>query len=340
MYDMIVVGGGPAGMTAALYALRNGKTVLVIEKNGFGGQITNSPKVENYPGSVSISGNELAEKMLDQILAQGAEIEFDKVISVTVKDPADDVAAVSQVDGVAPQANGEGATPAAKRPVIKVVTTEEGAVYEALTVVLATGVKHRLLGLEGETDLIGEGISFCAVCDGDFYTGKKVLVAGGGNSALQEAILLAEKSEEVIMLQDLPIFTGEQRLQDVLFSRPNVRSYTNQKITQLLSKTLGDGSLKFLGVKTLDKATGEERTFYADGLFVAIGLIPENEPFKDLAKLNSYGYFDSDEDCLSMTEGVFVAGDCRSKKVRQVTTAAADGAVAALAACRYINEMK
>ena len=304
MYDTIVVGGGPAGMTAALYALRNGKTVLIIEKAGFGGQITHSPKVENYPGTLSISGNELAEKMLDQILNQGAEIEIETVTGVEDKGS------------------------------YKLVRTEEGSAFEGRTVILATGVKHRMLGLPGEEELVGEGISFCAVCDGDFYTGKTVCVAGGGNSALQEAILLAEKCSEVIMLQDLPQFTGEQRLQDVLFAKPNVKKHTNQKITGLETES---GELK--AVTTRNKVTGETMTVPCDGMFVAIGLIPENEPFADLADLNRYGYFDSDEQCLTKTPGVFVAGDCRSKFVRQVTTASADGAVAALAACRYLNEL-
>lgn len=302
MYDIIVVGGGAAGMTAALYALRNGKSALVIEKNGFGGQITHSPKVENYPGTLQMSGNEFAEKMLDQILAQGAEIEFESVISV----------------------EDQGA--------VKVVRTQEGGVYEAGAVVLATGVKHRMLGLEGEEDLVGEGISFCAVCDGDFYTGRRVCMAGGGNSALQEAILLSEKCSEVIMLQDLEFFTGEQRLQDVLFAKPNVKSFTGVRIDRLLQK---DGELCGLAVE--DKKSGEVREIPCDGLFVAIGLIPENEPFKDLAELNEYGYFDTDERCLTKTPGIYVAGDCRSKSVRQLTTAVADGACAALAACRYLQ---
>ena len=304
VYDVIVAGGGPAGMTAALYALRNGKSVLVIEKEGFGGQITHSPKVENYPGTLSMSGNEFADHLFDQIIAQGAEFEIETVSGIEVKDG------------------------------LRLVSTEEGNVYEAKTVILATGVKHRMLGLEGEEDLVGEGISFCAVCDGDFYAGKTVCVAGGGNSALQEAILLAQKCREVIMLQDLEKFTGEARLQDVLFAMPNVRSYTNVRIARLLTR---DGA--FCGVETEDRTSGEKQTVACDGLFVAIGLIPENEPFRALADLNSYGYFDADERCLTKTPGVFVAGDCRSKQIRQITTAAADGAVAALAACRYINEM-
>lgn len=300
MYDVIVVGGGPAGMTAALYALRNGKSALVIEKNGFGGQITHSPKVENFPGTLTMSGNEFAEHTLSQILEQGADIEFETVKNI--------------------DASGK----------IKLVSTEEGSTFECRAVVIATGVKHRMLGLEGENELVGEGISFCAVCDGDFYKNKTVCVAGGGNSALQEAILLSDKCEKVIMLQDLDFFTGEERLQKVLFARNNVSSLTGVKIVRLLTE-----NGEFSGVEIEQK--GELKQIKADGLFVAIGLIPENEPFKDLAELNDFGYFESDEKCLTKTEGIFVAGDCRSKNIRQVTTAVADGTVAALAACDYIN---
>ena len=302
MYDIIVVGGGPAGMTAALYAQRNGKSSLVIEKNGFGGQITHSPKVENYPGTMQMSGNEFADRTLEQILAQGAEIEFETVTAI--EDNSDH----------------------------KVVVTEEGSRFQGRAVVIATGVKHRMLGLEGENALVGEGISFCAVCDGDFYTGRTVCVAGGGNSALQEAILLAEKCSRVIILQDLPRLTGEQRLQDVLAARENVQVIANTKINRLLTE---GGALRGLEIES--RLNGEKQEVACDGLFVAIGLIPENEPFAALADLNQWGYFDSDERCETRTPGVFVAGDCRSKGVRQLATAIADGATAALAACRYID---
>lgn len=304
MYDIIVVGGGAAGMTAALYALRNGKRVLVLEKNGFGGQIAYSPKVENYPGSLQLSGSELAEKMLDQILAQGAEVELEKAVSV--EDLGDR----------------------------KTVRTEEGGAYDCRALILAPGVKHRLLGLPGEEELIGSGISFCAVCDGDFYRDQTVCVAGGGNSALQEAILLADKCRQVILLQDLPEFTGEKRLQELLFRRPNVRARVNVRITGL---ALEEGQL--VGLETEDRITGQPISETCDGLFVAVGLIPENEAFAGLARLDDFGYFASDESCTTASPGVFVAGDCRSKRVRQVTTANADGAVAALAACRYIDGM-
>ena len=302
MYDMIIVGGGPAGMTAALYGLRNGKTVLVIEKNGFGGQITHSPKVENYPGTLSMSGNEFAERLLDQILNQGAEIEFENVIRV-----------IDSTD-------------------MKQVFTEEGHVFEGRTVIFSTGVRHRMLGLEGENALVGQGISFCALCDGDFYAGKSVCVAGGGNSALQEAVLLSDVCRDVTILQDLPFLTGESRLQDTLNAKPNVHIHTGVRLTGLVQ---ADGSLN--GVIIQDSESGVQETLFCDGLFVAIGLIPENEPFSDLVQLDKAGYFDSDENCLTETPGIFVAGDCRRKAVRQLTTAAADGASAALAACRYLN---
>ncbi|MBR3551832.1 MAG: FAD-dependent oxidoreductase [Clostridia bacterium] len=302
MYDIVIVGGGPAGMTAALYAQRNGKQALVIEKAGFGGQITHSPKIENFPGTLTMSGNELADKMLSQILEQGAEIEFETVTAV--------------------EADGDK----------KTVRTEEGGVYEGRAVILATGVRHRMLGLPGEDDLVGEGISFCAVCDGDFYKNKVVCVAGGGNSALQEAILLSDKCSRVIMLQDLPAFTGEQTLQNILFARKNVSARTGVTITRLLT---ADGVFSGVEIET----DGVKETVACDGLFVAIGLIPENEAFRSLAALNDWGYFDADERCLTKTPGVFVAGDCRSKAIRQVTTAAADGTVAALAACRYIDTL-
>ena len=304
MQYIIVIDGGPAGMTAAMYALRNGKSVLALEKHGFGGQITYSPKVENWPGTAQMSGNEYADAFLDQIMAQGAEVDLAE--AVRVEDHGD----------------------------YKTVITDDGQQRDARAVIIATGVKHRMLGLPGENELVGEGISFCAVCDGDFYSGQTVCVAGGGNSALQEAILLAGKCARVIMLQDLPAFTGEKKLQDILFARENVEKRTGVKITGLNTE---NGVLK--GVTIEPQQGGAAEQVACDGLFVAIGLIPENEAFRDLADLNGWGYFDSDEKCETKTPGIFVAGDCRSKSVRQLTTAAADGAVAALAACRYIDSM-
>lgn len=301
MYDIIVIGGGPAGMTAALYAQRANKTVLVIEKNGFGGQISYSPRVENFPGSMTMSGAEFADRFLEQIMAQGAEVEIETVVGLE--------------DGR-----------------VKRVLTEEGGAYEAKAVIIATGVKHRMLGLPGEYDLVGRGISFCAVCDGDFYAGQTVAVVGGGNSALQEATLLADVCREVILVQDMDFFTGEEKLSSALLARPNVRAHLGTTIEGLVA---GDGGLT--GLTLRKKATGEAMSIACDGLFVAIGLIPENDAFSGLVKLDSMGYVASGEDCLTASAGIFVAGDCRSKTVRQLTTAAADGSVAALAACKYVD---
>lgn len=302
MHDIIVVGGGPAGMTAALYALRNGKSVLVIEKESFGGQMTQSPKIENYPGKLQVSGMELADEMMNQILEQGADIEIETVAGIS--------------------RDGEG----------WIVATEEGGAYKAKAVVIATGVKHRMLGLPGEDDLVGDGISYCAVCDGDFYTDKVVCVVGGGNSALQDAILLAEKCKEVIMLLRRQVFRGEEKLQEVLLSHTNVSTRMDVVISSLIA-----GSNGLEAVEIANRTTGEKQRVDCDGLFVAIGLVPENGAFAELADLNDWGYFDSDESCTTKTPGIFVAGDCRNKEIRQITTATADGAVAALAACRYID---
>lgn len=297
VYDIIVIGGGPAGLTAAVYARRANKTVLVMEKGTFGGQITSSPKVENIPGFVSVSGNEFGEALMGQAMELGAEVECLEALSVT---------------------DGE----------IKTVTTDDGD-YQARAIIVATGTKHRLLGLEREEDFIGNGISFCAVCDGAFYADKTVAVIGGGNSALQEAILLSKTCEKVYVVQNLDYFTGEEKLIEELKATENIVSITGAVVAELL----GDDELSGIKIKRGDAV--EELKI--DGMFTAIGLIPQNEIFASLIKLNDYGYVDSGEDCLTTAEGIFVAGDCRSKRIRQVATAAADGAVAALAACDYLK---
>ena len=302
MYDMIIVGGGPAGLTAAIYGLRAGKTVLVIEKGGFGGQIAFSPKVENIPGFQQIGGAEFADKLTEQAMALGAEVELEKVTSVTK--------------------NGD----------IFAVETEEGSTFEGRTVILALGVKHRMLGLPGEEELVGSGISFCAVCDGAFYAGQNVAMIGGGNSALQEALLLSEVCNKVTIVQNLADFTGEKKLADALLEKENVEVL----FSTVVAGYEAEGST-LTGLRLRSEVTGEESHIAVDGAFLAVGLQPENEPFAQLAKLNDWGYFDSGEDCCTATLGLFVAGDCRSKRIRQVVTAAGDGAIAAMAACRYLD---
>ena len=301
MKDIIIIGAGPAGMTAALYALRADKSVLLLEKENFGGQITYSPKLENYPSVMEISGSAFAEKMLEQVIAHGADIELAAAEKIT--DMGD----------------------------YKIVSTEYGD-FEGKAVIIATGSKHRHLGLEGEEELIGSGISFCAVCDGSFFTGKKVAVIGGGNTALQEAVMLSDLCSEVIIVQNLSFMTGEKKLLQILEKKSNVKMIFDTLVTSLSSE---GGELRAISLK--NTSTDETSTLELDGMFVAIGQQPENQPFAALTALDNYGYIIAGEDCLTDTAGVFVAGDCRTKRIRQVTTAASDGAVAALAACRYID---
>lgn len=302
MYDIVIVGGGPAGLTAAVYGLRAGKTVLVVEKAGFGGQIAYSPKVENIPGTLQISGAEFAEKLVEQAMALGADVELETVTGIE------------------------------KQEDIFYISTEDGAVFTGKTVILALGVKHRMLGLSGEVELVGKGISFCAVCDGAFYEGQHAAMIGGGNSALQEALLLSEVCSHVTVVQNLADFTGEKKLADALLEKENVTVY----FSTLVDGYLSDGE-ELTGLRLRNDITGEITEISVDGAFLAVGLMPENEPFANFAALNDWGYFASGEDCTTKTEGLFVAGDCRSKRIRQVTTAAADGAVAAMAACRYLG---
>lgn len=299
MYDILIIGGGPAGLTAATYACRAGKSVLVLEKAAFGGQITWSPRVENFPGFVSISGNELGDKLLEQAMEQGAEVELEEIT------------ALQQADG-------------AWRAVC-----DSGAFYEGRAVILATGAKPRMLGIRREEELVGSGVGYCAVCDGAFYKGKAVAVNGGGNSALQDALLLSESCSKVYLIHRRDSFRGEQKLVEALQARENVEFVLNAAVTELL----GEEELNGVTVEQ----NGQRREIPVEGLFVAIGHQPDLEAFAPWLKRDKAGYADAGEDCLSPTEGLFVAGDCRKKSVRQLTTAAADGAVAALAACRWLD---
>lgn len=299
MYDIIIIGGGPAGLTAALYARRANKSVLVIEKGSFGGQITYSPKVENIPGFLSVTGNEFAEKLVEQVLEQGADVEAAEVLEVRDGD-------------------------------VKTVVTDSGE-FEGKTVIIATGARHRLLGLPNEESYVGEGISFCAVCDGAFYEDKTVAVIGGGNSALQEALLLSDLAKKVYVVQNLDFLTGEEKLSEQLYERENVEIILGTVVKALH----GEGELT--GITVANEKSGEETLLSVDGMFVAIGLIPQNEIFSGILSLDGRGYAVAGEDCITSARGIFAAGDCRVKKIRQVATAAADGAIAALAACDYID---
>lgn len=300
MLDIIVIGGGPAGLTAALYGRRQNKSVLVLEKNSFGGQTVFSPKIENYPGFIEMSGMEFSDRLVDQVLKQGADLRMETASEII------DLGASKKV----------------------ITDCDE---YETRTVIIATGAKHRLLGLDGEEELIGNGISFCAVCDGAFYSGKDVAVIGGGNSALQEAILLSESCHAVHIIQNLPTLTGEDKLIKLLQSKENVDFTYNTVVTKLL----GDGELS--GIIVTNTETGENDRIPVDGMFVAIGLVPDNAVASGVVGLDSRGYIQADENTESSLPGIFAAGDCRTKNVRQIATAISDGAAAALAACNYIE---
>jgi len=303
MYDILIVGGGPAGLTAALYAQRSGKHCLLLEKAGFGGQIAWSPHVENYPGAGSLSGAELAEKMVDQALTQGTDTDIGTVT------------ALRRVKG-GWQAE-----------------TEDGERYKAKAVILAVGAEHRQLKLEGENELVGCGVSYCAVCDGGFYASQDVAVAGGGDSALQEALLLSDICRKVYLIHRRKSFRGEAKLLDRLRERKNVEILTPCRIASLHAE---GGVLTAITVEDMENGLTQEIELSA--VFAAYGQDPATKDFADVLPLNEAGYVKAGEDCRTGKSGLFVAGDCRKKEVRQLTTAVCDGAVAALAACRYIDE--
>lgn len=299
-YDIVIVGAGTAGLSAAIYAVRAGKSVIVLEAITHGGQIVNTPEVENYPGIQKISGFEFANNLYKQAKSLGAEVIYEKVIGIEV--------------------NGEE----------KIVhTTKED--YQAKAVILATGAKNRPLGLEHEKEWIGAGISYCATCDGMFYRGKDVAVAGGGNTALEDAIFLTNYCRKVYLIHRRDAFRGEEKLLQTLKKKPNVEFVLNSNITRLIGEDGVDG------VEVEDKNTHEKRVIDVMGLFVAIGQMPENNEFINVVDLDKGGYIEAKEDCKTKTKGIFTAGDCRTKKVRQLATAASDGAIAALAACEYIG---
>lgn len=295
MYDSIIIGCGPAGMTAAIYLARANKKVLVLEKETIGGQIASSPLVENYPGYVSIPGSMLSNNMYDQLVNLDVPIELEEVSKIEDGD-------------------------------IKKVYTKDNNVYEARTVIIASGARYRLLGLENETNLIGNGIHFCVSCDGAFYKDKVVAVIGGGSSAVVNAISLSELCKKVIVIQNIDKLTCEKNMIDKINSIDNIEILYNSIVT----KITGDDSLKSITINNNKKIN-------LDGMFISIGLVPQNEIFAGLIKLDKNNYIESD-DCLTNVEGIFVAGDARRKKYRQLTTATNDGTTAAIEAINYLNK--
>ena len=298
MYDIGILGGGTAGMTAAIYGQRAGKKTLILEGGVFGGQITSSPNVENYPGIASVSGSEFSMNLLDQATKLGAE---------TVNE---------QVTGIRDE--GE----------IKVILTDR-AEYPCRSVILATGVTHRHLGVPGEEKLAGSGVSYCATCDGMFFRGREVAVVGGGSTALQDAEFLSNYCSRVYLIHRRDEFRGEDNIVKRLEKKENVTFI----LSTVVEEIAGEYAVEKLILKS--KKTGEKSELPVSGVFIAVGQIPQNDRFADVVKLDGSGFILASEDCMTSRPGIFAAGDCRTKEVRQLTTAAADGAVAALAACKY-----
>lgn len=306
--DVLIIGAGTAGLTAAIYVQRAGKKATVLEGTVYGGQIVNSPDIANYPGIKHISGYEFASGLYEQAVDLGAEVVFDSALQIT--------------DG-APGANGRA------RKVVRTSSEE----YHAGAVILATGVTRRELGLSNEKALVGKGVSYCATCDGAFYRGKDVAVNGGGNTALEDAVYLTNFCSKVYLIHRRDQFRADEAEVRHLDGKENIELVMNSTIQEL--QTGENGKLR--GLQVVDKVTGASREIPVAGLFVAIGQVPSNQAFADVVALDDAGYIIAGEDTVTSAEGIYAAGDCRTKKVRQLATAAADGAVAALAACEYIG---
>ena len=320
MVDVIVVGAGTAGLSSAIYALRAGKSVLVLEGENYGGQIVSTPEVENYPGIKKISGYEFAKELYEQALELGMEMKYAKVLEIQK---------ISENRRIEKDTELEIASREKEKKIFGVKTAEE--TYIGNSLILATGVTRRPLNVAREKEFMGKGLSYCATCDGAFFKGKDVAVVGGGNTALEEAFYLTNYCRKVYIIHRREELRGEERRWNILREKENVTFVLNCEVKELR----GEDCLK--EIVLWDKKEKKKRELSVSGVFVAIGQIPDNEAFQNVLKLDEQGYLLAGEDCRTSVEGIFVAGDCRSKKVRQLTTAAADGAVAALAACEYTD---
>ncbi len=292
-YDIIIVGAGPAGLTAAIYAARASKKVLVLEAKSYGGQIIEAVDIENYPAAMHINGFDLATNMYNQALELKAEIKFEKVIEIN--------------------------------EALEVTTTKDK--YQAGAIILATGSDHRKLDLPNEDELLGKGVSYCATCDGNFYRGKDVAVVGGGNSALEEALYLSNICNRVYLIHRRDSFRGDQKTLEQIKAKNNVNIILNSNVTKI------NGTDRLESIEL-----NNNQVLNVSGLFVAVGHIPENENFAKIINLNDNGYIIGNEDCLTNVPGIFVAGDCRTKELRQLVTATSDGAIAAVKAIKYISK--
>ena len=303
MYDVIVIGGGPAGLTAALYVARAGKSVMILEQNAFGGQMATAPKIENFPGVDGVDGATLANNMFEQAVAHGVEFDMGVGVLTLVEQPTRHF----------------------------VVSTEYGE-YQAKSVVVATGVSHKHLGVDGENELAGKGVCYCAVCDGSFYKDKPVVVVGDGNSAVQYALYLSTICSQVTLLTWSTKLFCDGELVQRLKANTKIEWIQNATVKQIV----GDNCVT--GVAYTDEI-GAITYHDCDAVFVAIGQLPHNESFAHLVELDDRGYIVAGEDCKTSCEGLFVAGDCRTKSIRQCATAVGDGAVAGFSASMYVDKV-
>lgn len=302
MYDVVIVGSGTAGMTAAIYVQRAGKKALVLDEAGFGGQIVFTSCIENYPGIQNVSGPEFADGLHKQAEELGAEFKVERVMSIEKKEKA-----FSIITGV--------------------------AIYEAKSVIVATGVKSRKLGIEGEEKLVGSGVSYCATCDGNFFKGRDIAVVGGGNTALEDAEVMSGIANKVYLVHRRDEFRGEQLTVERLKTKDNVEFVLNSKPVEVV------GNFAVEGLKVLNTLDNKERMLEVSGVFVAVGHVPDNKAFEKLINLDPQGFVDAGENCRTNIDGIFAAGDCRNKRVRQLITAAGDAAVAAVAAIEHANKV-
>lgn len=299
MEDVVIIGGGPAGLTAAIYIQRAGKHAVVLEGNAPGGQIINAAEVQNFPSIKSISGVDFAQNLYEQALSLGAEVRFVKAVGIEIKDDK------------------------------KIVKTTKQDI-EAKAIILATGASNKKLGVERENEFLGKGVSYCATCDGAFFKKKDVAVVGGGNTAVEDALFLSNYCNKVYLIHRRDFFRAEETFVEQIKKKENVEFVLNSTVTKLV----GDKVLEEIEVTDNNKNT---RNIKVSGLFIAVGQVPGNGAFENLIKLDNFGYIVAQENCKTNIDGVFVAGDARTKQVRQLTTACSDGTTAAIAAVNYIK---
>lgn len=299
MFDIIIIGAGPAGLTAAIYARRAQKTVLVLEAMNYGGQIVNTLDIENYPGEEHISGFDFATKLYNQTKNLGAEFVFEKAFEII---PHDDYQEVRTNNDY----------------------------YQAKAIILATGVSHRKLEIAGEEAFLGKGVSYCATCDGNFFKGQDVAVIGGGDTALEDALYLSDIAHKVYLIHRRGEFRGSSSTVLKITQKENIEVLYNTQVIEIL----GEETLNSVFIRSSD---GVEKSIPVTGVFIAIGQVPANDAFSNVVNLDGDGYIEANESCQTNSKGIFVAGDNRAKEVRQLVTATSDGAVAAVEAIRYIN---